>query len=507
MSSALAAGGPLDRALGGRWRRGLVFLLVVAAVEAGTLDEPPVWDAAMGLFPAAITLARSGLDYGHLLAQPTYHAGGPNIHVASPVTLGTALVYLATGPRSDLALPILHGLHYAVAAVALSALWSLARRVGTVATASSTVALTLLLPLVQAQMGGIYLEVPLLALTALAILSALDRRPVATAICCALAVLVKPTGMAVGVAIAAAAVFADGPWRERWRRAAPPLLATAAAALAYRALVVDEAIVSDPRAWAATRTFLAAIPDVVALVGLAPAAALLWRRWRRPPPPTGELVGIVAWLSLGFFAFFAFLDLTGTAIAILPRYLVAIAPLSILVASLVFGDLLPRRTAALAFAITALLLVVNRTGRLYPYREASHPVLAERSLAYRDLLALQRRGTREIAALTLDAPAYVARPTAYRLLYPEMGYVESTPGRWRSIGDPTLAHDGRLERFPPRFHLLLEYPILGGEMLAHLGNQAAGSSAYTVELRRLEAGRFAHQLVTVERRAAPPPAR
>lgn len=58
----------------------LLALILVLALKWPTLDQPPVWDTAMGLFPAAITLAGNGFDVIELLGMPDYFEGGPNTH-------------------------------------------------------------------------------------------------------------------------------------------------------------------------------------------------------------------------------------------------------------------------------------------------------------------------------------------------------------------------------------------------------------------------------------------
>ena len=74
----------LERSTGAQF---LVALLGILALKWPTLDQPPVWDTAMGLFPAAITLAGNGFDVAELFGMPGFFQGGPNTHSASLVTL------------------------------------------------------------------------------------------------------------------------------------------------------------------------------------------------------------------------------------------------------------------------------------------------------------------------------------------------------------------------------------------------------------------------------------
>ena len=142
------------------WARfSLVFLLILV-LKWDTLLQPPVWDTAMGLFPPALTLADNGFDLLELLAMPGYEDGGPNVASTSLVTLATAVVLWATGGGTR-AFLILHLLHFAIAALALLTLFRLARPLfGNAGTALLCVS-ALLHPTFSAQVGYLYMEVPL----------------------------------------------------------------------------------------------------------------------------------------------------------------------------------------------------------------------------------------------------------------------------------------------------------------------------------------------------------
>ncbi len=105
-----------------------VTFLLILVLKWDTLTRPPVWDTAMGLFPAAITLADNGFDVVELLGMPDYFEGGPNTHSTSPVTLVTAVVLKMSG-GGERAFVILHLLHFVMAALALVLLFRLARPV------------------------------------------------------------------------------------------------------------------------------------------------------------------------------------------------------------------------------------------------------------------------------------------------------------------------------------------------------------------------------------------
>ena len=98
-----------------------IWLGIVVLLKWPTLTEPPVWDAAFGLFPAAAELANNGFNLPNLLQQPTYQNGGPNCHAESLVTWITAAVLWAAG-QGPRAFSILHVLHFSTAAWTLAVL-------------------------------------------------------------------------------------------------------------------------------------------------------------------------------------------------------------------------------------------------------------------------------------------------------------------------------------------------------------------------------------------------
>ena len=107
----------------------LAALVLILGVKWYTLLQPPVWDTAMGLFPAALTLSANGFDLLELLAMPGYLEGGPNTHSASLVTLITALVLRVTGGGGPTSFEVLHLLHFSAAAYALVVLFRFSKPV------------------------------------------------------------------------------------------------------------------------------------------------------------------------------------------------------------------------------------------------------------------------------------------------------------------------------------------------------------------------------------------
>ena len=203
-----------------------------------TLLQPPVWDQAMGLFPAALTLSANGLDLLELLAMPGYMDGGPNTHSTSLVTLVTALVLRVTGEGGATSLVALHLLHFSVAAYALTVLFRFSRPVlGRVATPLFCLA-ALLFPIFSTQVGYLYLEVPLF-LCAVSALHAWTNQRFWPAVLWATAALgVKETGIIVSGTLVIATLLENREARLKLKRMAlilaPPALLVAITSLLTR---------------------------------------------------------------------------------------------------------------------------------------------------------------------------------------------------------------------------------------------------------------------------------
>ena len=67
-------------------------------------------------------------------------------------------------------------------------------------------------------------------------------------------------------------------------------------------------------------------------------------------------------------------------------------------------------------------MLINSYGVFYPYKDHATYALAERSLAYRDLLTLQLEDVSLLAELARSMPVYYDYFGYYRFEYPELGY-------------------------------------------------------------------------------------
>lgn len=500
------------------------------------LDQPPVWDASMAVFPAAITLADMNFDLAGLLQQPGYFHGGPNVHSTSLVTHVTALAYWALGDRPGIVLPFLHVLHFLVGAGILLLFWRLARPLLGAALGSGFVLALFSFPMLNVQMGYLYTELPLLFCAALAIHEGTRGRTVRASAWATVAVWVKPSGAIVAGALILYSLCLERPWKERWRGAAlqggPPALASAAI---YWFRPPDRLDVGSLRV--AVENLLS-VPDVALLLVLFPFLSVGARPWRgvvglrrcshgggdprehgggqsgerredaigpgQDPERLGSrihLACLALWIS--FLVFYFLLKPLGVSVWVLPRYYLLLVPFALL-STLAIMERRSRRLAVIVLVTVSIFFLANRRGHLYPRPDSTNFAVAERSLAYVDLLELEIRTLRELAARGETDPVFYGLPEHYKLAYPEMGYGVVKPAEGHYIlGERPYAF-GRLADFPPSFHMSYESPMLGGEIVARVAARAEESSRWEVAVTPLEVGRFRSFVFHVRRRPETP---
>jgi hypothetical protein len=483
----------------------LCWFALILALKWPTLVEPPVWDASMSVFPAAITLAESNFDLGYLLDQPGYLDGGPNVHSLSLITWLTAGVMAVIGFGPDL-FPVLHIVHFLIAAFALTGLY----RLGELAFGSTLAAVTavtaLTIPVVLTQVGSMYLEIALLATAVHAVLAWQRNRLVAATAFASAAVLIKGSGVLIGGALAVAALLTRRPLPEKLRSAA--VLVTPS--IIVSVFLFDRATVASSYTYGTyrfeTSSFLSHIPDVLLLLILFAFASFLTLRHDARSPassPSGNehskpvliSAALVVLAFVGFF--FVILPLTGKFFSVLPRYYTLVVPFMLLGLAAVAHR---QRASAVAFGGLALLLVfsiANRNGSFYADNDLENFALIERSGAYVALLDLQQMGIQAVVALPDDVPVFYDQPVHYKLSYPQMGYAQGPIPGGHSIFHETPFRDGRLADFPAEFYMLYEYPWLGGEIIQSVREQALADPSRDVVVKELCSTSFCSDIIHV----------
>jgi hypothetical protein len=503
----------------------LTFVLILA-LKWNTLNLPPFWDTAMGLFPAAITLDQYDFNLLKLLRQPGYLAGGPNVHATSLVTILTALIVRLTGD-SGLLLPVLHLLHFLVAAITLVSVYQLAlpvfnRNVSLLCTLS-----LLTFPMFLTQTGFMYLEIPLLLCTVRAVLSYIRGQLLKTIIWTAVALLVKQPGLIVAGAILIATLLERRPIRDRIYR----VIAIGILPVLTVSLLIVLRGFTAPDAGTTTRSLLACmfddatrrlfrVPDLVLLM-LASVAILgsnvsaLYASIRTPidhketideSTLMNRVLGIGALVMITFYGFhYVALPLLFDYCIHLPRYYIQILPF--LFISLGFGAcrVLGSRKTILGFVFLTAFFIINREAIFYPREqglslgENDHPV-TERSAAYRRLISIQIEAMRFLEKIPSNYPIYFGRYDHYVSQYPLMGYVTK-----RLVNGHNLGSEGtrKVKISAKCAYFLYTYPYLGGATLIRLLEMVKNNPAWVVErIRVFQDGPYKIRLFRVRKTRA-----
>lgn len=511
--------------------RFLVALAVVVALKSDTLFQPPVWDTAMGLFPAAITLARNGFDVVALLRMPGYLEGGPNAHGLSPVTLMTAVVLRATGGGPS-GFALLHLIQYSVVAWALLALFRLARPIFGAPTTALLCLVVLLHPIFSAQAGYLYLEVPLFLCAVSALLAWTEGRLWRAALWAGLAYAIKETGIVVAATLVVATALEKRPREEKSARIAriglPAMVWAVGTVVVQRIAAAGGHLV--PRLHQGLggmgqylSRFLLNVPDLIVYLGVFLVAAALTgpemlRTLRgeptdpatRPPERRESLVMAYSALLIILFVllFLVALPVVASFTIVLPRYYVLVLPFLLLWMGVAVKRLAGRRmplAAGVAFVVLGGLFAINTNGALYPSDidtegPGNDPPLTERSNAYRRLLALEREAVHAIETLPADAPVYYGHYEHYLLSYPGLGYVSSPRPNGHDLSMESVTPLITGEPLPPCSYALYNYPWLGGANIRQLIDFAESDPDLSSEVvREFRDGRYVITLVAIQR--------
>jgi hypothetical protein len=486
------------------------WFVLILILKWPTLTQPPVWDASMSVFPAAITLAENNFDLGHLLEQPGYIDGGPNVHSISLITWLTAGVIAVAGPDPAL-FPVLHVIHFLIAALAFTGLFRLGELAFGSTLAGVTALTALTVPVVLTQVGSMYMEIALLAAGVHAVLAWQQDRLVTASALATVAVLIKGSGVFIAGALAVAALLDRRGWPTKLRSAA--ILMTPSLFVSF--LMFDQATVESTFNYRIFRIetswYLSHIPDVLLLlVGFAVASTLVFRHDARHPdfsPPGAEAsrsvlisTSLFVLAFIGFF--FVLLPLAGKFFSVLPRYYTVVVPFMLLGLAVIAHRIGARAIAFGGLAVLLVFSIVNRNGAFYPDNDFENFALVERSGAYRDLLALQQQGTDALVLAARDQPAFYTHSEHYRFSYPAMGYADQRPPVGHNLNTDQLFTVGRLEDFPDTFVMLHEWNWLGGEVVKQVWEQALADPRREVDERIISVGEYRSTLVQVSTRQA-----
>ncbi len=462
---------------------GLVVFLALLVVKFDTLSEPPAWDAAMSVHPAAITLAETGFDYPTLLALPGFADGGPNTHSLSIYTGVAGVAYALFDPKT--AILILHLLSFVIGAMTSVALVRFGRNFLPTEAAIGVAMVSMTLPLVLTQFGLLYLDAPVLAATSWALVAAVENRWVASAGFSLLATGIKPSGAVTAAALALFFLI-----DRRSVKKALAIATPSAVVLGVQAILSPGFADPSPRRLGVvayeSAQHLVSVPDLLAIIVF--ATLVVWAGTNgNSRQSVQELGNVWSYFALSFLVFFG--SLMSTGFRILPRYYILIAPLAIAMISVHVFDRYGPKIFYLSAATVLSFFVLNFDGIAYQQQSDNHFSVAERSDRYDQLLDLEIAASAAICDLPPEVPVWYSKAEAYRLEYPAMGYASCSPIGRAIINDTEL----RLDDLPKTVFVTFENPFLGGFALHKLINEAAASPDWNVRIyKRVEVGGF-HQ--------------
>jgi hypothetical protein len=506
--------------------------LAIFCLKWRSLDEPPVWDAVFGLFPAAGDLADNGFNLSSLLQKPTCRVGGPNTHSESLVTWITAVVLWMFGKGTQ-AYAILHVLNFCTAAWTLSMLHRFIAQTWDRTRAWLFCVMLLLCPLFRVQVGTLYFEIPLTACTVAAVIAFSNRQFGRAVLWSTLAVLIKQAGLVVAGTLALAAFCQKTSWTKRWSRsvsfAASGLLA------AFWPLVSSSVLAgvkdNTPRgSWWQFMTeshlgYLASVPDITAAFCLVAIIGLfrpreLWKSLasvtdsasvsntgtdsssqetaslKAVPDSECAAPGVlgVSFLLVVMYALFFFVTpyLARLTVLCLPRYFVFILPFIFFALTHWLARLTSPRRSIVVMAVVAILFVGNREGTWYPRNERDEISVLERGEAYRWVVAVQREAAQTASNLPDDVTIYYGFEDHFFQTYPWLGYAHRRHPGGRALFLPEERPKSfKMADLPERFFVIYANPNLFGYEAHLLLKRASKDSSRQVRLfRRCQRGPF-----------------
>lgn len=470
--------------------------LYALIVNFSALHNPPAWDSAITVSPAALSIVEFDFDIGEVARLPSSPEGGPSTHATSLYTIGLAALIALLGPAS--AFYVAHLSSLVLVAALAGATYLLARQRASVHMSALTALVVGIMPVVIQQSADIYLDLPLAVLATLACWTALRRDFWWTAGLVLVAVAVKTSGVFLLPLI----LFAKPTQKSLRRHLINSALAGLVAIIPFLVVLatthrfVEGARSSfDPILLRSSAALLVMTIDVMIVLSI--FLMVMYGRTRsrsldRYSKVSGSLVATFFIVHLGTILF------SGT-IAILPRYYIAILP-AVLIAMLPEQQTStattqePAQRSPAHIAVTVLLgtlglfSMINVEGDFYPLADHDFYVAAERSTRAQDLLELQVEGTRELVSTGL--PLLVERQVHFRLVYPGMGYVDTVPE------DMTSIFIQRLDELPDEFAMLMERrftnPLVPIE-------EAALEQGYALDYETLSVGPFESELIVASR--------
>lgn len=456
----------------------IAWLLLIFVLKFDSLLAAPVWDTAMGVFPPAIFLYENNFDILSLIQQDGWWEGGPNVHSLSLWTwIIAALIVLTENSTSTFF--ILHVITFAVNALAISLFVRTLHLIKIQPLLAFLSGLVLLFtPMILVQIGYMYTESLVMALSILVWVSWHHQREGLAVFLVLIAITVKTTGVVIGLALCLVLLL-----RLISRFSKIRLLYSLIIPVfiyAYNSLYYWLDGKDIYRAWTTSEIALQdslnrfeRAPDISLIIGFGILSITFFSlvQWYRSKKinPTRPLIeycardgsmAIVACYIFGFVLGVLYMTYQGEITLL--RYLAPIIPfawISILSFSQIYQ--LQKVMAGLSVFL-CLFFIYNHNGVFYGSSSAFS--IVENSHAYKGYVMAQSAMIDEIVKLNDQTPIYVSREIDYMVSHPMMGYLDQQ--KPNIIGIYKDQYSGMyIEDFPPEFYVVMTNSNHGGQRL------------------------------------------
>ena len=479
-----------------------IFFLLIIALKWPFFSILPVWDEAFSIFPAADFLINHGFDYSLFLSQPDYHDGGPIAHALSLLTLVTALVLKVTG-GGTWAWVILHFIQWLMAAAIGTMLTRIYSNLFDEIPAFLLAIATLIYPLMLAQLGGMYLEVPLLFFSLLAFYHYRNDRIWLASVFLVAACMTKESGVTAVGALAMSALCGRSKTIRKKFEEAFILALPAIAYVLIKMSVFDYAYYSLPSHkfgdilkiliysnLSVYQNYIAYIPELIVIftasffISISLLSMKIYqymKSWQKEHPILIFNCFFIFLFSIFHFVVYAYMQTTDSHF--LTRYFFYAIPSMFFVIYYPF-DRMIKKTGVKGILLLIIIGVclINRSGILYPPIPYSSIAMAERSEEYIDGYIVQKDYIQLIEKeVPENIPVYVSLPDYFLMHYSVSGYVRKSLPNVFFIGH-VLKSAGNKFNYPDHFVLVYHYPWLGGAYISKIMQDVSKNKDFSLKV-------------------------
>ncbi len=166
------------------------------AFNADRLLDPPYWDAVTGVYSQGLWLKMNHFDFSRLAQLPNYVAGGPRVHLL--YAYAPLFAWLSSCFAAKSVFLLLHTLNLIFAAVTITVFFHILRSRLSFVESLVWILAAALNPVWSGQCAGIYLEIPLAALSALSFLFLWREQFFLAGLTCLFAYFIKSSAILQG---------------------------------------------------------------------------------------------------------------------------------------------------------------------------------------------------------------------------------------------------------------------------------------------------------------------